>query len=250
MISLKTAEEVQRMREAGRIVAKVIRVLGESVVPGKTTLLDLDRLGHETILAEGGIPSFLGYRGYPNAICLSINEMVVHGIPDGRIVQEGDILDVDVGVCINGYHADACYTFPIGTISPAAQRLLNVTRESLNQGLAKAKPGNRVGDISAAIQKYVESHRYGIVRELVGHGIGREIHEEPSVPNYGKAGTGPKLKPGMTFCVEPMVNEGTHKVRELSDGWTVVTADGKLSAHYEHTILITETGYDILTRED
>ncbi|MBS1704633.1 MAG: type I methionyl aminopeptidase [Armatimonadetes bacterium] len=249
MITLKSPSEIDRMREAGRIVAKTIRLCAASIVPGKTTLLEIDALGRSIIEGEGAVPSFLGYRGYPNSICLSVNEMVVHGIPDDRVLQEGDILDIDVGACVDGFHADACWTYPIGEVNAETRRLLNVTRESLFQGLAKAKPGNRVEDISATIQRYAERNGYGIVRELVGHGIGRSVHEEPSVPNYGKPGKGPVLQAGMTICVEPMVNMGTHRIKELADGWTIVTADSKYSAHYEHTILITPSGFDILTKE-
>jgi methionyl aminopeptidase len=178
-----------------------------------------------------------------------VNEVVIHGIPDARTIREGDIVDLDIGVTLNGWSADASWTFGIGTISPDAQRLLNVTRESLFQGIARAKPGNRIGDIGSAVQKYVESHGYSVVRDLVGHGIGRTVHEEPSVPNFGKAGKGERLREGMTMCIEPMVNAGTFKVRTLDDEWTVVTADGKLSAHFEHTVAITKDGPEILTVE-
>ena len=191
-----------------------------------------------------------GYKGYSHASCISVNEVVVHGIPNGRILNDGDIIGLDFGVEVEGYNADSAWTFPVGEIAPNAQRLLNVTKEALMQGLGKCKPGNRVGDISSTIQAYVEKNGYGIVRDLVGHGIGAKLHEEPSIPNFGKAKDGPMLKAGMTFCVEPMVNEGTWRVRTLDDDWTVVTADGKLSAHFEHTVAITASGFEILTREE
>jgi methionyl aminopeptidase len=249
MIHLKKASEIAQMREAGRIVARAIRLMHEAIVPGKTTPLDLDRLAARIVAEAGGVCAFKDYRGYPAHTCISVNEVVIHGIPDARTIREGDIVDLDIGVTLNGWSADASWTFGIGTISPDAQRLLNVTRESLFQGIARAKPGNRIGDIGSAVQKYVESHGYSVVRDLVGHGIGRTVHEEPSVPNFGKAGKGERLREGMTMCIEPMVNAGTFKVRTLDDEWTVVTADGKLSAHFEHTVAITKDGPEILTVE-
>lgn len=249
MIILKRDSEIAQMREAGRILARVMRLVSESIVPGKTTPLELDELAERLIREAQAIPSFKGYRGFPAAACISVNEAVVHGIPNGRVLQEGDIVGLDFGVIYNGWHADSASTFPVGTISESAQRLLNVTRESLMQGIAKVRHGARVGDISNTVQRYVESRGYGVVRDLVGHGIGRSLHEEPSVPNFGKAGQGAVLKTGMTFCVEPMVNEGTYKVKTLEDSWTMVTADGKLSAHFEHTVAVTPHGADILTVE-
>ncbi|MCW5940371.1 MAG: type I methionyl aminopeptidase [Fimbriimonadaceae bacterium] len=249
MIVLKKESEIAKMREAGRILARTLRTVSESIVPGKTTLLDLDMLAERLILESGAVPSFKGYRDYPAATCISVNEVVIHGIPTERVLQEGDIIDLDFGVYKDGFHADSAWTFPIGTISPAAQRLLNVTRESLFQGIAKFRVGNKIGDVSAAIQKYVEKNGYSIVRDLVGHGIGRDLHEEPSVPNFGKPGRGAPIKEGMTVCIEPMVNEGTAKVVTLDDGWTVVTADGKLSAHFEHTVVVTKDGPELLTVE-
>lgn len=249
MIVLKTPAEIATMREAGRVVARALRTMSEHIVPGKTTTKELDSIGAAVVHEAGGICSFKDYNGYPGHVCISVNEVVIHGIPDGRILQEGDIVDLDIGVFLDGFHADAAWTYPVGEISADSRRLLNVTRESLFQGIAKAKAGNRVGDISAAVQKYVEANRYGVVRDLVGHGIGRKLHEEPSIPNFGKANTGPVLKEGMTFCIEPMVNEGTWKVRTLGDNWTVVTADGKRSAHFEHTIALTASGPEILTKE-
>lgn len=249
MIKIKKPEEIQKMRESGRLLAKTMRIVSQSVVPGKTTLLELDALAEKVIREGGGIPSFKGYRGFPANICISPNDQVVHGIPDDTVVKEGDLLSLDFGVILDGWHSDSAWTFPIGEVGPEAQRLLNVTRECLNQGIAKAKIGNKIGDISATIQRYAENNKCGVVRELVGHGIGQSLHEDPSVPNFGKAGTGPVLREGMTFCIEPMINLGTHKVNFLKDGWTVKTADGKLSAHFEHTIAVTRDGPEILTQE-
>lgn len=249
MIQIKTAEEIAAIRESGRIVGRVIRQLNEAIVPGETTTKHLDEMAHEIITIAGGTPSFLHYRGYPASTCLSVNDVVIHGIPNDRKLVSGDILDIDVGVYLNGWHADAAWTFGIGEISAEARRLLSVSKESLFQGIGKAKVGNRLGDISAAVQKYVEKQGYSIVRELVGHGIGRELHEEPSIPNFGRPGTGPVIKEGMVFCIEPMVNQGTYKVRTLADDWTMTTVDGKLSAHFEHTVAITKDGPRLLTVE-
>ena len=238
------------MRKAGRVVARALRVMSEAIVPGKTSPAELDALAKRIIEEAGGRPSFLGYRGFPASSCISVNDTVVHGIPDASPLQEGDIIGLDLGVHLDGWHADGAWTYPVGTISKEAQRLLNVTQESLFQGISKARVGNRIGDISAAVQKYVESHGYGVVRDLVGHGIGRNLHEEPAaVPNFGRAGKGEPLKEGMTICIEPMVNEGTYKVITLPDAWTLKTADGSLSAHFEHTVAITRNGADILTLE-
>lgn len=249
MIVLKKASEIAMMRESGRIVARTLRLVSESIVPGKTTLDDMDQLAERLIREAGGIPSFKGYRGFPKTACISVNDVVIHGIPDGRVLQDGDIVDLDFGVIKDDWHADGAWTFAVGTVSEAAQRLMNVARESLMQGINKARVGNRIGDISATIQRYVESNGYSVVDELVGHGIGRKLHEEPSVPNFGRPGKGPLIKDGLTICIEPMVNEGTHKVRTLPDKWTIVTADGKLSAHYEHTVAVTREGPELLTVE-
>jgi methionyl aminopeptidase len=238
------------MRECGRIVARTLRLVSESIVPGKSTPKQLDELAERLILEAGGTPSFKGYRDFPAATCISVNEVVVHGIPNGEVLQEGDILTLDFGVYKNGWHADGAWTYGVGTVSPAAQRLMNVTREALYQGIAKARVGNRIGDIGHAVQKYCEGHGYGVVRDLVGHGIGQNLHEEPiNIPNYGKAGKGEILREGHTICIEPMINEGTANVRTLADKWTVVTDDGKLSAHYEHTVAILRSGPEILTVE-
>lgn len=250
MIILKSESDIAQIKKSCVVVARVLRLLNESIVPGKTTTKDLDTLAFRLIAEAGGRPSFLNYRNYPGSICASVNNVVIHGIPNDKPLQNGDIIDIDVGVFLNGWHGDSAWTYAVGTIADNAQRLLNVTRESLYQGIAQAKVGNKVGDISATVQKYCESHGYGVVRELVGHGIGRNLHEEPSVANFGKAGKGPVLKAGMTMCIEPMVNEGTAHIHTLADNWTMLTNDGKLSAHFEHTIAITKSGPVILTTEE
>lgn len=224
--------------------------MSESIVPGKTSPKDLDAIAARIIAENNATASFLGYRGFPANACISVNEVVVHGIPTDRPLQEGDIVGLDMGVYKDGWHADSAWTFPVGTISPEAQKLLNVTKESLFQGIAKAKAGNRIGDIAHTVQKYVESHGYGVVKDLVGHGIGRQLHEEPhAVPNFGKPGTLEKINKGLTICIEPMINQGTWKVNTLPDNWTIVTADNKLSAHFEHTIAVTSDGPVLLTVE-
>ena len=247
MIRIKKPEEIAVMRANGAIVAQVLRECAAAIVPGKTTARHLDDLGEKIIASHGGTPSFKNYRGYPAAMCISKNNVVIHGIPNDVPFEEGDIVDLDVGVFRNGFHADAAWTYPVGEVDRDAQKLLRVSEEALKQGIAKARVGNRVGDIGAAVQRYVESNGFSVVRDLVGHGIGRELHEEPSVPNFGKAGKGDLLRPGMTICIEPMVNEGTYKVVTLADKWTMVTADGKRSAHFEHTVHITREGPELLT---
>lgn len=254
MIELKTPEQIEKMRECGRIVAKTLRIMSEAIVPGKTTTKMLDEIAMRIIIdEEKARPTFLGIKiggeVFPAALCSSVNEAVVHGIPDDRPLKEGDIVSLDVGVEKDGWNGDGAWTYPVGTISDNDRKLLNVTRESLMQGIHKAKPGNRMGDISAAVQKYVESHGFSIVKQLVGHGIGRNLHEEPSVPNYGRPKTGTKLREGMVLCIEPMVNAGTYEVVTLPDKWTVVAADGKNSAHFEHMVAITSKGPQILTLE-
>lgn len=249
MILLKKQSEIALMRESGRLLAKTMRIVSESIVPGKSTPLELDALAERIITEGGGIPSFKNYRGFPNSACISVNDTVVHGIPDGTVLQEGDIISLDFGVILEGWHSDSAWTFPVGTIAPNAQRLLSVTKECLNQGILKAKVGAKVGDISHAVQKYAESNGYGVVKDLVGHGIGKSLHEPPNIPNFGKANSGPVIKEGMTMCIEPMINEGTAKVKFLKDGWTVKTGDGKLSAHFEHSIAVTAAGPVILTTE-
>lgn len=247
---IKTEAEIAKMREAGRVTARVLRMMGEAIVPGKTTPKELDILAGKLIAEAGGTPSFLNYRGFPANSCISVNDVVVHGIPSDQPLQEGDIVSLDLGVILDGWHGDSAWTFPVGTITPEAQRLLNVTKESLFQGIAKAKVGGRIGDIGAAVQKYVEGSGYGVVRDLVGHGIGRNLHEEPhSVPNFGKAGKGELLREGMTICIEPMVNAGTWRVTTDKDGWTVRSADRSLAAHFEHAVAIRREGPLLLTVE-
>jgi len=246
MIILKGRREIELMRRAGRVVAEVLAVLEKHIAPGVTTL-ELNRIAEEALSRRGAIPAFKGYRGFPASICVAINQEVVHGIPSLKKLAEGDIISIDIGAIVEGYYGDAAATFPVGSIDEEKERLLKVTREALWQGIKQAVAGNRLSDISHAIQKHVESNGFSVVRDYVGHGIGREMHEDPQVPNFGPPGRGPRLRPGMTLAIEPMVNAGTHEVITLSDGWTVVTADGKPSAHFEHTVAITEEGPDVLT---
>lgn len=251
MILTKSESDIERMRASGRIVAEALQAMAEAIVPGRTTTAELDAIGERLILDRGATPSFKNYRGYPCAVCISVNEEVVHGIPrPDRVLAPGDIVSLDVGAFKDGFHADAAWTYPVGDVTESAKRLLNVARESLFQGIAQAKAGNRVGHISHAVQQYVESNGYSVVRDLTGHGIGQKLHEDPSIPNFGKRSSGPTLVAGMTFCIEPMINAGTWKVLTLEDGWTVVTADGSLSAHFEHTIAVTDDGPLILTALD
>ena len=247
MVSVKTARELSLMRDACRISAQALRVAGEAVKPGVSTL-EIDTIVRSFIEKQGASPSFLGYGGFPASTCISVNNVVIHGIPSkDKILEEGDIVSVDVGAYYKGYHGDNAYTFPCGKISANAQALLDATRESLYEGIKQAAAFNRIGDIGNAVQRYVETRSYSVVRDYVGHGVGAKLHEDPSVPNYGTSGRGIKLLPGMTIAIEPMVNEGTHYTRVLGDKWTVVTADGKLSAHFEHTVAITPDGPKILT---
>ena len=235
------------MKDACRISAEALRVAGEAVKPGISTL-EMDTIVRQYIEKQGASPSFLGYGGFPASTCISVNNVVIHGIPDqNKILRDGDIVSVDVGAYYKGYHGDNAFTFPCGTVSEAAQRLLDATRESLYEGIKQAIVFNRIGDIGSAVQEYVEARSYSVVRNYVGHGVGAKLHEDPSVPNYGTRGRGVKLLPGMTIAIEPMVNEGTHHTRVLGDKWTVVTVDGKLSAHFEHTVAITHDGPKILT---
>lgn len=246
-ITIKSKREISLMREAGKILAEVHQKLGEIVAPGITTM-DIDRKGCELIRKAGCEPSFLNYDGYPASICVSVNDEVVHGIPsDDRRLEEGDIVSLDAGVIWNGYHSDAARTYAVGEISEEAERLIQITQESFYEGIKKAVPGNHLHDISAAVQNYVESNGFSVVRDLVGHGIGTKLHEEPQIPNYKPIGRGPKLRPGMTLAVEPMVNAGDWEIWILEDDWTVVTRDGSKSAHYENTILITEGEPEILS---
>jgi methionyl aminopeptidase len=247
LIQIKSQREIELMREAGRILELTRQMLAEHIKPGVSTH-HLDQLAESYILSLGATPSFKGYHGFPGSICTSVNEVVVHGIPSlKKVLKEGDIITLDFGVNYKGYHADSATTYPVGKISPEIEKLLDITEQSLYVGLEQAKPGNRVSDISHAIEAFVKTFGYGIVEEFTGHGIGRELHEEPFVPNFGKPNQGAILKPGMTFCVEPMINLGTKNVKVLTDNWTTITTDHKPSAHFEHMIVITETGYDILT---
>ncbi len=246
MVTLKSAREIETMRRSGKITAKVLTDIMKAARPGVTTK-DLDDLAERGIRELGGIPTFMGYHGYPASICASVNDEVVHGIPGDYVLREGDLLSIDIGTTFEGYVSDSAVTVPIGTISQAAQRLLDVTQECLMAGIAQMLRGNHLGDIGAAVQRHAESHGYGVVRELVGHGVGTAMHEEPQVPNFGKAGTGIELRPGLVLAIEPMITQGDYKVEILKDGWTVVTADGKLAAHFEHTIAVTDEGPKILT---
>ena len=245
-IIIKSAREIAVMREAGRIVAAVIEVLTKEARPGVTTA-ELEVIAVREFKRRGAIASFKGYRGFPASICTSVNEEVVHGIPGKKVLSEGDIISLDVGAMLNGFHADAAVTLAVGTISPEARKLIETTSDSLKAGIAAARGGVRLGDVSVAIQSYAESRGFSVVREYVGHGIGRDLHEDPQVPNFGVAGEGPLLKRGMTLALEPMLNAGTWHTRVTDNKWTVVTADGKLSAHFEHTIAITDSIPEILT---
>ncbi len=246
MISIKNERELSCMRQACKITAAARALAGELVRPGVSTKA-IDRAVHDYIVSQGAKPSFLNYNGFPASACISVNNVVIHGIPDGFILKEGDIVSVDVGAFYKGFHGDCAATYACGAISTEAQRLIDVTKQSFFEGIRFATKGSRVQDISHAIQTYVESNGFSVVRSFVGHGVGRHLHEEPEVPNYGAPGRGPRLLPGMTIAVEPMVNVGTYEVKVLSDGWTTVTADGKLAAHYENTVLITDGEPEILT---
>ncbi|MFH1752660.1 MAG: type I methionyl aminopeptidase [Candidatus Omnitrophota bacterium] len=248
MIALKSSEEIALMRKAGQVIAKALDEVERYIEPGISTK-DIDYRVKRIITQEGCIPAFKGYKGFPGNICSSVNSVVVHGIPKkSEILKDGDILSVDVGVLCDGYYADGARTYKVGKVSAKAASLIDVTRESLSLGINEARAGSRLTNISHAIQKYVESHKYSVVRALVGHGIGSKIHEDPEIPNFGDPDKGPVLKSGMTLAIEPMVNEGTCEVEIMDDGWTVVTRDRKLSAHFEHTILVTDDGPEILTK--
>ena len=247
MITLKTEKEIAYRRDAGRVVAGTLRELAQVLKPGVTTA-DLDSIAESFIIAKGARPAFKGLYGFPATICASPNEQVVHGIPGLRVLENGDIISIDVGAEINGLFGDSAVTLPVGEIDEDTRLLLKVTEESLDYGIKQAVKGNRLSDISQAVQKHVEGNGFSVVRDYVGHGIGRSMHEEPQVPNFGRAGRGPRLEAGMTLAIEPMVNMGTHEVRTLPDNWTVVTRDMKKSAHFEHTIAITDHKPEILTR--
>jgi len=250
-IELKSPDEIEKMSRASRVVAEVLDALRHQVRPGMTTV-ELDRFAEKFIVDRGGIPAFKGYQVrdqvYHHTLCVSVNEAVVHGIPSDRALKEGDIVGLDVGVVVDGYYGDAAITVPVGAITEEARRLVQVTEESLHKGIAQAVVGNRISDISHAVQAHAEAASFSVVMDFVGHGIGRKLHEEPQVPNYGEPGKGPRLKPGMTLAIEPMINMGRPETEHLSDGWTAVTQDGSLSAHFEHTIVVTEDGPKILTR--
>jgi methionyl aminopeptidase len=247
MIIIKSGREIEYLRDAGRIVAETLAKVKAAAVVGITTF-ELDRIAEEYIRSCGAVPSFKGYNGFPGSICTSVNEEVVHGIPGLRKLKNGDNVSIDCGAVINGYNGDAAITVAIGELNADIQNLLDVTEESLYKGIAQALVGNRLSDISHAVQVHAESHGYGVVRDLVGHGIGRDMHEDPQIPNYGNPDRGPRLKSGMALAIEPMINLGTYEVETLDDGWTVVTGDAKRSAHFEHTIIITEQGPQILTK--
>lgn len=247
MIVLRSPREIDSMRAAGRLTALAVAELKRAIRPGVTTA-ELDALAEDFITKHGGIPAFKGYQGFPGSICASINDEVVHGIPGLRQVKSGDIISIDIGAIVDGYVGDSAFTVPVGEVSPEALELLKVTEESLHKGIEQARPGNRLSDIGHAVQTHVEKAGFNVVRNYVGHGIGTKMHEDPSVPNYGPPGRGPRLMAGMCLAIEPMVNVGTYEVRVLENGWTVVTADGSLSAHFEHTVAITEDGPEILTR--
>ena len=246
MIIRKGAAEIDRIAAAGAVVAETIAHVGERIEPGLTTL-QLDRIAEDFIRAQGGIPTSQGYRGYPRAICISVNEVVVHGIPDDRVVEDGDLVTIDVGVTLDGAIADSAYTFGVGPIDGEAQRLLDVAQDALDAGIAEARLGNRIGDISHAVQVVVEGAGFAVVRSLVGHGVGRHYHEDPHVPNFGEPGRGPRLSEGMTIAIEPMITAGSPDVWLAEDGWTISTDDGSLSAHFEHTVAIQPGGPRILT---
>lgn len=247
MISIKTPREIELLKIAGEITGKTHLYLMPFIKPGITTK-ELDKLAHDFIIENGCTPSFLGYDGYPGSICTSVNDEVVHGIPSNRKLKEGDIISIDIGACYKGYHGDSAWTYPVGEISKEKAELLRQTEESLYEGLSVIKPGVHIGDIGYAISKCANKYNLGVVKELVGHGVGSSVHEEPDVPNYGKPGTGPILKEGMVIAVEPMLNLGTPNIYILDDDWTIITADSKPSAHFEHTILVTKDGYTILTK--
>lgn len=247
MIICKTPREIEIMREAGKIVALTHQEMQKHIAPGITTK-ELDEIADRLIRQHDAVPSFKGYNGFRGSICASVNEELVHGIPGNRTLKDGDIISIDIGAHYKGYHGDSAWTYPVGSISADTQKLLDVTEESLFLGLKEAKPGVRLSNISHAIQTYVENEGLSIVREYVGHGVGQDLHEAPQIPHYGPPNKGPRLKPGMVLAIEPMVNAGSRYVKTLSDNWTVVTVDGKMCAHFEHTIAITEDGYEILTK--
>ena len=249
MISIKSEREISLMRKAGNIVYRTHKYLEPYIKPGITTK-ELDKLAYDFIISQDATPSFLNYQGYPASICASINEEVVHGIPSNRKLKNGDIIGIDIGACYKGYHGDSAWSYQVGSVSRKKAYLLEHTEKALFEGLKQVKPGNHVGDISNAIETYAKDHNLGVVRELVGHGVGNHLHEKPDIPNFGKKGTGPILKEGMTIAIEPMLNLGTREIYLLDDDWTIITQDGQPSAHFEHTVVVTKDGYQILTGDD
>lgn len=249
MIHYKNKEQIELMRQAAQVVSRTLGLIAEKIGPGVTPL-ELDLLAEDYIRSQGAVPGFLGFGGFPNTLCISLNEQVVHGIPNKIPLRDGDIVSVDCGAILNGYVGDHAYTFAIGKVSSEVEKLLRVTKESLYLGIAETKAGNRIGDIGAAVQEYAEKHGFGVVRELVGHGLGQSMHEEPQVPNYGKRGKGKKLQEGLVIAIEPMINMGTKDVLQLNDGWTIITSDRKPSAHFEHDVAIVNGKPDILSTFD
>ena len=246
MIYLKTPEEIALLRASNQLVGKTLAEVAKHIRVGVTTL-ELDKIAEDFIRSNGAVPGFLGYGGFPNTLCVSVNDQVVHGIPSNYALKEGDIVSVDCGTVLNGYYGDSAYTFCVGEVDEKVKKLLKITKESLSLGIDSAQHGNRIGDIGYAIQKHCQAAGFSVVRKLVGHGVGRNLHEDPEVPNFGKRGQGVLLKEGMVIAIEPMINLGTSRINLLRDGWTVVTADGKPSAHYENTVLVTSSGVEILT---
>ena len=249
MISIKSEREISLMKKAGNIVYRTHKYLEPYIKPGITTK-ELDKLAYDFIISQDATPSFLSYQGYPASICTSINDEVVHGIPGNRKLKNGDIIGIDIGACYQGYHGDSAWSYVVGSVSREKAYLLEHTEKALYEGLKQVKPGNHIGDISNAIETYANNHKLGVVRELIGHGVGNHLHEEPDIPNYGKKGTGPILKVGMTIAIEPMLNLGTREIYLLDDDWTIITQDGSPSAHFEHTVAVTKDGYQILTGDD
>jgi methionyl aminopeptidase len=248
-IYYKTDEEIELLRESSLLVGKTLAEVAKSLKPGVTTL-QLDAIAEQVIRDNGAEPGFLGYGGFPNSLCTSVNDQVVHGIPNDRPLEEGDVVSIDCGVKKNGFYGDSAFTFPVGEISEEVKQLLRVTRECLDLAIEQAIAGNRIGDIGFAVQHHAEEHGYGVVRELVGHGLGKELHEAPEVPNFGRRGNGVKLREGMVLAIEPMINLGTRQVRQLNDGWTIVTGDGKPSAHYEHDVVVRKGKAEVLSTFD
>lgn len=249
MVKYKTREEIELMREAALVVSRTLGKVAEAIKPGVTPL-ELDQIAEEYIRSQNAIPGFLGLYDFPNTLCISVNEHVVHGIPNNRPLESGDIISVDCGAVKDGYYGDHAYTFEVGEVAPEVKKLLKVTKECLYIGIEECRAGNRIGDIGFAIQQHAEKHGYGVVRELVGHGLGKEMHEEPQVPNYGRRGRGKKIKEGLVIAIEPMINMGTERIKQLADNWTVITADGKPSAHFEHDVAVVDGKPEILSTFD